>query len=232
MEQKYSINDDDAHMHYLCKKYFNDERYIKINNAPVFAIYRHQLFPNLAKTVSLWQTIAKEYGFNGLYLIAVENQFNKPTNPTEIGFNANFQFPPNFKDLKDITYTNFWMKLTRKFFPKHKFKSVIQYKTLVKYYEGLPLPKYTFYPGITPGWDNSARRNDLKSSYIIENSTPKLYQQLLQSTCEKFIPYSDEENFIFINALNEWAEGNHLEPCQKWGYQYLEATKKVLQKFI
>jgi hypothetical protein len=231
MEQNYSLADDEIHMHYLCKKYFADERYIKINNAPVFAVYRHQLFPELDKTVQLWQNIAKQYGFSGLYLIAVENQFNEPVNPTGIGFDASFQFPPHFADLRHLTYSNFWMKLTRKFFPKHKFKSVINYKTLVKYYEHLVYPNYKFYPGITPSWDNSARRNDLSTSYIIEKSTPQLYQKLLQTTCDKFIPYSKEENFIFINALNEWAEGNHLEPCKKWGYQYLEATKKVLEQF-
>src|ERR1051326_1195338 len=36
------------------------------------------------------------------------------------------------------------------------------------------------------------------------------------------------ESLIFINAWNEWAEGNHLEPCQKWGRKYLEATKRAL----
>ena len=36
------------------------------------------------------------------------------------------------------------------------------------------------------------------------------------------------DRFLFINAWNEWAEGNHLEPCQKWGKGYLEATKEIL----
>ena len=27
--------------------------------------------------------------------------------------------------------------------------------------------------------------------------------------------------------MNEWAEGNHLEPCQKWGRAFLEKTKTV-----
>jgi hypothetical protein len=38
-----------------------------------------------------------------------------------------------------------------------------------------------------------------------------------------------EAQFVFINAWNEWAEGNHLEPCQKWGRAYLEATRDALK---
>lgn len=44
----------------------------------------------------------------------------------------------------------------------------------------------------------------------------------------RFKPFSKEENLVFINAWNEWAEGNHLEPDQKWGRRYLEVTKEAI----
>lgn len=47
---------------------------------------------------------------------------------------------------------------------------------------------------------------------------------------KSFRPYSKEENFVFINAWNEWAEGNHLEPDLKWGHEYLEMTKWQLRE--
>jgi len=55
-----------------------------------------------------------------------------------------------------------------------------------------------------------------------------LYEKWLHQVALNFVPYSGEENFIFINAWNEWAEGNHLEPCLRWKTGYLEATKKAL----
>jgi hypothetical protein len=87
---------------------------------------------------------------------------------------------------------------------------------------------YKRFPGITPMWDNSARR--AKNALIVHNSTPQKYGKWLQHIVDDFKPYSNDESFIFLNAWNEWAEGNHLEPCQKWGLQYLEQTAKILKK--
>jgi hypothetical protein len=75
-------------------------------------------------------------------------------------------------------------------------------------------------------WDNSARRQ--KGAIIFDESTPALYEKWLRYTATQVLRSQQAKKFIFINAWNEWAEGNHLEPCQKWGLQYLEATKNAL----
>jgi lipopolysaccharide biosynthesis protein len=57
---------------------------------------------------------------------------------------------------------------------------------------------------------------------------PELFGQWLRNVMEKFQPYSPEENLIFINAWNEWGEGNHLEPDLKFGRAYLEEVRKTV----
>ncbi len=82
------------------------------------------------------------------------------------------------------------------------------------------------YPSLVPGWDNTSRRGE-NPTLILEDSTPEYFEHWLSNVKADFTPYSEDENFIFINAWNEWAEGNHLEPDMKFGTQYLESVKKI-----
>jgi lipopolysaccharide biosynthesis protein len=75
-------------------------------------------------------------------------------------------------------------------------------------------------------WDNSPRRKH--GFFAFYDSTPLMFGKWLKHIVQKFSPYSNEENFIFINAWNEWAEGNHLEPDLKWGNSFLEEVKKAI----
>jgi hypothetical protein len=84
------------------------------------------------------------------------------------------------------------------------------------------------YPGACPSWDNSSRRVG-SHAIIFHDSQPDLFGRWVGQKAASFEPFGPEEDFLFINAWNEWAEGNHLEPCQRWGLQYLEALRDALK---
>jgi hypothetical protein len=88
---------------------------------------------------------------------------------------------------------------------------------------------YKIFPGVSPGWDNSSRRAG-RQAIIFINSAPEVFKKWIKNKVNKFKPYSKDENFLFINAWNEWAEGNHLEPCQKYGHQFLQALKEGIDE--
>jgi lipopolysaccharide biosynthesis protein len=81
-----------------------------------------------------------------------------------------------------------------------------------------------------PAWDNSARRKN--GAFVIDGSTPEKFGTWFEKVCEKAEVFSEQENFVFINAWNEWAEGNHLEPDKKWGRAYLEQVRKVMKAYL
>lgn len=39
-------------------------------------------------------------------------------------------------------------------------------------------------------------------------------------------------DMVILFAWNEWSEGGYLEPDEKWGYGYLEAIKRAIERAI
>jgi lipopolysaccharide biosynthesis protein len=231
LKQEYSEADDLAHIQHLIP-YFKNESYIKVAGKPIFIIYKPNQFPDVIKTIALWRSIVKAAGFADLYIgyaINTDNNFIPKTKD----FDFAFEFQPNSMNCPkgEIQFMTLWDKMMRKIKKKLKIKvSPLSYFVNYKHYVRNQINKdfiQEVYPGITPMWDNSARRKN--NPFILHNSTPEDYKNWLQHIRDNFPWKSMPEQFVFINAWNEWAEGNHLEPCQKWGAKYLEVTKEVLK---
>jgi len=227
ISQNHSEEDDIAHMHYLCNKFFKDIRYIRHEGKPVFIVYRPKLFPDIKKTIDVWRNIARELGIGELHLGYMQS-WGVNDDPNSMGFDFAIEFQPNFPG-----YTNLFDKIVYKIneLSKKNFNitlkknRIFDYDTFVKLQmkrEFDPLVS----PGIVPMWDNSSRRKT--NAFIFSNSNPTSYGNWLKHIRDNYPWKRNAENFLFINAWNEWAEGNHLEPCQKWGRKYLEKTKEIL----
>lgn len=234
IEQKHSEEDDILHMEFLCKNVFNDPRYIRINGRPFFAIYKPTLMPNIQKTIAIWREIANKYHID-LYLGFMRSSKVNKQKLLNAGFDVSIDFEPDFDNplwnkqsskwwLDPVVYRDEFYRRILKRNPPAKANLIDYEKYISNYTIDTSIKEF---PGITPSWDNAPRRLG-KDFAAFVNSTPKTYGTWLRKILDLFIPFSKEENFVFINAWNEWAEGNHLEPDQKWGLKYLEETKRQL----
>jgi hypothetical protein len=75
-----------------------------------------------------------------------------------------------------------------------------------------------------PGWDNTPRRRD--TSYVFHGANPLSFRRWLARASAAALAGGGTP-LVFVNAWNEWAEGNHLEPSRRWQHQYLEAHARA-----
>ena len=251
LEQKYSDEDHYAHAEFLIP-FFKDPRYIKVENKPVFVVYKDALIPNLKRMTEIFREVAARHGLE-LYLCRFEREIGTlPNQAAALGFDAGIEFQPNSKNFhlfkKKIAYRFNPIKICKSmlfmistrlnngllasliawFASKGWLDNHINYAAYVDFDLSNPI-KHDVFPGVSPSWDNSSRLQFTRAT-IIKGSTPKLFKKWVESKIKIFNPPSPDENFLFINAWNEWAEGNHLEPCLKYGHGYLEALKQGLKE--
>ena len=228
IKQEYSHEDDINHMRWLCENVFPDKRYIRVDGKPVFAVYRITLFPNFEETVKTWRKIAREEFGTELYRIEVMLPDAPEHTSVTPGVDAAMDFQP--------------LGAMNSGLPMVPVKSLTQYEseedkpTVYNYSHYVDLRRASelavrCYPCVSPGFDNSPRRIGRTFLSFTECNPSNYSRWLFDALCRKCNFKSEDENFVFINAWNEWAEGNHIEPDQKWGRAYLEQTKATIEKY-
>lgn len=204
-------------------KFFNDDRYIRIDNKPILIIYRPNIIPRMKETVALWRDKSIELGFDGLYLIGAQTFGFE--DPNDYGFDAAIQFPPHtvksniINDSVELINENYRGEI-------YSYDEVVC--NACKSIES----DYKKFNTVMLSWDNTARKQD--QSHIFANFSLKKYKQWLSYATNNTYNdsrFSKSEKFVFVNAWNEWAEGTHLEPDRKYGYSYLKATQDVLRNY-
>lgn len=120
----------------------------------------------------------------------------------------------------------------RKFIYKiYRFKDICKWILLSQHYS----ERQTMY-GFFANWDNTSRimSTDCPNNIctkVVENCPAQLYMYLTK-LFEKIRLSSvhDTERVVF-NAWNEWGETNQIEPCQRYGFQRMDAIQHAQQQF-
>lgn len=208
IEQRYGREEEwKAHFEYLLP-FFKDERYIKLNGAPVFIFFAPLTIPCLPQMVDYWNELAVAYGFKRIYFIGMKS------NRYIYGLDALALFSPHMVweldqptgGIQMIDYDRIWENI-------RKTEKIQGCKT---YYCGVP------------NIDDTPRRGRSNGVVLKNFSIEKFYEGMCM-IYQKSVEAGNE--FVFINAWNEWGEGTQLEPDAEYGYAKLEAVHRA-QKHI
>lgn len=217
MVQEYSDEDDIDFIENV-SKYLRDSRYIRIDEKPVLLIYRPNLFPDMRATARRWRRWCLDNGVGEIYL-AYPQSF-EVEDPRVYGFDAALEFPPNNSSPPDIT------KQVKPVVDDFKSK-VYDWRIFLERSFSYEKPNYQFFRSVTPAWDNTARKKN--KGIIFHNSSPELFQiNVVNAMFETVRCNTDfDKRLMFVNAWNEWAEGAHLEPDERYGYAWLSSVRNA-----
>jgi hypothetical protein len=217
MPQRYSAQSDQRFIRDLLPV-LQDKRYIRINGRPLLLIYRPLSLPKPKATFKRWRQTCRAEGLGELFLAGI--QASGSLNPRMLELDAAVDFPPHIPGLRQV--------------PKEEYGasswfqgSLFDYKQARLIMQSRRLGRYCLWRTVMPSWDNTARRKQRGTIFV--NATPQDYYQWLRLMIrETRTLYPSEQRLVFINAWNEWAEGCHLEPDHRYGFAWLNATRRAL----
>lgn len=229
-EQTYGDESDwKRHYRYLVE-FFKDDRYIKVNNCPALEIYKPFDIYNYKEMLEYWDSLAKEDGFSGIYVINNISKISEKTKDLP-GDAVVFRQP----DIAMSEYRNkhFIRRIIHGVAKKIGIKSVEKirynnYSEIERNIENKMIDNTNISSCfcVACGWDNTPRHKYLGK--VLSQFDPIIFEKNLYALYE--LSVRKHSVFLFINAWNEWAEGMMMEPTEKYEYQLLEKVKKVVDE--
>lgn len=216
LEQKYGREEDwKIHFEYLLP-FFMDERYLKIDDRPIFTIYKPELIYCLEDMLEYWNRLAKENGLKGIYTI-VHNAVQKHWNYVDSYLTHEPAYVRGAVDKSLILHDNeerVWQNV-------YSYDKVWQYILNMEYSN----EKSMLFGGFVD-YDDTPRHGSAGSCHY--GVTVEKFKQYFEKLVVKNIKAGSE--LVFLNAWNEWGEGMYLEPDEE-GNGYLEAVQAVMEKY-
>lgn len=225
MEQLYPGDEDYiAHFNALLPA-FQDKRYIRVNGKPLFVVYSPMDLPDAAHFIQLWQSLAKEHGFQ-IHFVGHTSKIEELPLYRTWGFDATIMVRLFHVFQKEFSL---WQRINAKFQRIALGQGRrIDYSKAANYFTGPEDRQPDCYPTVIPNWDHSPRSG--RSGHILVNSTPAKFLQHVRRTFAQVMHKPQQERIVFLKSWNEWAEGNYMEPDLKFGKGYLEALQQAIKQ--
>ena len=233
IEQKYGDEKDwEEHFNYLLP-FFKDPRYEKKDNKPLFLIFWSD-FAEKKQIFSYFEKRCRENGFNGIYLIETF-MFGREWPEDLYEFKANVATQTERillreptvsekiykKGLKD-TFCNWQKKENSENIKENRecFADIIDSDVLYDVIDRIEPKTSEYIHTIFFGWDNTPRHGPW--GRVKTPPSKACFMQAMDAL--------KNDEYVFINAWNEWAEGMMLEPTEENGYKYLEWIREWKEK--
>ncbi len=227
-----------AHATYLAQT-FLDTRYVRVDDKPVFVIYRANLIPTLATRLKQLKAALTTLGVPEILVFAmargepIDQELLRAGIDQLIDFQPSEDIPPNGVNLAHLLtvtgklLSGYVKPNITQWTPKLEFDLVFDYAQVSQQQMNTVL-KDKHIPCVFPSWDNSSRRR--AGAVIIQNQNANLFAAWLERSIEKVQHRPTSERIVFINAWNEWAEGCYLEPDELNQDVFLQTIKSVLER--
>jgi lipopolysaccharide biosynthesis protein len=204
-----------------------DPRYIRVDGKPLLIIYRPPIIPKFQERLEKWRNVFRREGVGEVMIYMVQGfaQYD----PIPWGCDGAIEFPPHNIGFGERNRAAELHIIN----PDYEGEIVDAADVFANACKSESIDKqYRWIRGCCPSWDNEARKPG--RGWTMINSTPDHFRDWLKYLVSNGAPKSfrNEENYLFVNAWNEWAEGAHLEPDRQHGYAYLNRIAEILEKKV
>lgn len=227
---------------------FKDHRYITVDGAPLFLIWKPLDFPNTSAFIQLWLNLAKENGLPGIHFVGLQQNIENENIPLHKILTRDIpsQGSMLYKEILDNGYSavhgrgyNRAEFLSRPLYEivfrgicnrlfNHHIISKCDQRDINKHLYTEEDKWENVYPMLFPQWDRTPRSG--KKARIYTHSTPEVFGEQIDQVLDLVEHKQFEHKIVFLTSWNEWAEGNYVEPDLKFGRGYLDILQKKLLK--
>jgi hypothetical protein len=232
IEQTYPGTEDYSLHFYSLLDAFRDPRYLEVNGKKLVFIFRPMDIPDPRQFIDCWQQLAIKEGLKGLHLVGMHMQ--QDWRPWEYGYDALVQ---NWIPRSQYRHSSIWDRIAHQVLRrdraeeqrrKKKLPEFISYKQYVERYPHSPLLS-TEYPMVYSDWDNTPRSGNV--GWMFRDFSPALFEEACYKAFKGTENKPEDEKFVILKSWNEWAEGNYMEPDQRYGHAYLKAFQNALFRY-